>query len=120
MAPEGDGSLLMQLGGLTTVARQAPRNLTIIVWDNGIYQITARQLTASVTTVDLVAIAREAGIANSAWAADEEDFNRFGLRRARQFWSERDCSAHRWSAGSHYDRPRPGTHSNKFLEGTAP
>jgi thiamine pyrophosphate-dependent acetolactate synthase large subunit-like protein len=76
VAMEGDGSLIMQLGCLTTVARQAPRNLTMIVWDNGIYQITGGQPTASATTADLVAIARGAGIANSAWAADEEDFDR--------------------------------------------
>jgi thiamine pyrophosphate-dependent acetolactate synthase large subunit-like protein len=76
VALEGDGSLIMQLGGLTTVARQAPRNLTMIVWDNGIYQITGGQPTASATTADFVAIARGAGIVNSAWAADEEDFDR--------------------------------------------
>jgi thiamine pyrophosphate-dependent acetolactate synthase large subunit-like protein len=76
VALEGDGSLLMQLGCLTTVAAQAPRNLTIVVWDNGIYQITGGQPTASAMTADLVAIARASGIANSAWAADEEDFDR--------------------------------------------
>ena len=40
VALEGDGSLLMQLGCLATVAMRAPKNLTIVVWDNGIYQIT--------------------------------------------------------------------------------
>ena len=40
IALEGDGSLLMQLGCLATVAERAPKNLTIVVWDNGIYQIT--------------------------------------------------------------------------------
>src|SRR5262245_53926876 len=40
VALEGDGSLLMQLGCLATVAERAPKNLTIVVWDNGIYQIT--------------------------------------------------------------------------------
>jgi thiamine pyrophosphate-dependent acetolactate synthase large subunit-like protein len=76
VALEGDGSLLMQLGCLATVAMRAPKNLTIIVWDNGIYQITGSQPTASGSTADLVAIARGAGVANSAWAADEDDFNR--------------------------------------------
>jgi thiamine pyrophosphate-dependent acetolactate synthase large subunit-like protein len=76
VALEGDGSLLMQLGCLATVAERAPKNLTIVVWDNGIYQITGSQLTASATTADLVAIARGAGIANSAWAVDEADFDR--------------------------------------------
>jgi len=76
IALEGDGSLLMQLGCLATVAMQAPKNLTVVVWDNGIYQITGGQPTASATTADLVAIARGSGLANAAWADDEEDFDR--------------------------------------------
>ena len=76
VALEGDGSLLMQLGCLSTVAMRAPKNLTIVVWDNGLYQITGGQPTASASAADLVAIARGSGLANSAWAADEEDFDR--------------------------------------------
>jgi thiamine pyrophosphate-dependent acetolactate synthase large subunit-like protein len=76
VALEGDGSILMQLGCLATVAMRAPKNLTIVVWDNGIYQITGSQPTASASTADLVAIARGAGLSQSAWAADEEDFDR--------------------------------------------
>jgi thiamine pyrophosphate-dependent acetolactate synthase large subunit-like protein len=76
IALEGDGSLLMQLGCLATVAMRAPNNLTIVVWDNGIYQITGGQPTASAATADLVVVARGAGIANSAWAADDDDFER--------------------------------------------
>jgi len=80
VALEGDGSLLMQLGCLATVAAQAPKNLTMVVWDNGIYQITGAQPTASRATADIVAIARGAGIANSAWAADEDEFERLLAR----------------------------------------
>jgi thiamine pyrophosphate-dependent acetolactate synthase large subunit-like protein len=76
IALEGDGSLLMQLGCLSTVAMLAPKNLTMVVWDNGIYQITGNQPTASASTADLVAIARGSGLAKSAWAADENDFDR--------------------------------------------
>jgi thiamine pyrophosphate-dependent acetolactate synthase large subunit-like protein len=76
VALEGDGSLLMQLGCLATVAMRAPKNLTIVVWDNGIYQITGAQPTATAASADLVAVARGAGIANSAWAADEDEFER--------------------------------------------
>ena len=75
LALEGDGSLLMQLGCLSTVALRAPKNLTIVVWDNGIYQITGSQPTASAASADLVAIARGAGISQSAWAADESEFD---------------------------------------------
>ena len=76
LALEGDGSLLMQLGCLATVAVQKPKNLTMVVWDNGMYQITGGQPTASATVSDVVAVARGCGLANSAWAADEDDFDR--------------------------------------------
>ncbi|HEY2135381.1 MAG TPA: thiamine pyrophosphate-dependent enzyme [Xanthobacteraceae bacterium] len=76
LALEGDGSLLMQLGCLTTVAALAPKNLTIVVMDNGLYQITGSQPTPAAGIADFVAIARGAGIAKSAWAADEEEFDR--------------------------------------------
>ncbi|HEX3487548.1 MAG TPA: thiamine pyrophosphate-dependent enzyme [Micropepsaceae bacterium] len=75
-ALEGDGSLLMQLGSLATIANLAPRNLAIIVWDNAMYQITGGQPTATAGKCDLVEMARAAGIAQSAWAADEPDFER--------------------------------------------
>jgi thiamine pyrophosphate-dependent acetolactate synthase large subunit-like protein len=75
VALEGDGSLLMQLGCLSTIAMQAPKNLTMVVWDNGMYQITGGQPTASQTVTDLVAVARGCGLSNSAWAADEDEFD---------------------------------------------
>lgn len=75
VALEGDGSLLMQLGCLSTVAMQAPKNLTMVVWDNGMYQITGGQPTASGAVTDLVAVARGCGLANSFWAADETEFD---------------------------------------------
>jgi thiamine pyrophosphate-dependent acetolactate synthase large subunit-like protein len=75
-ALEGDGSILMQLGSLATIAALRPRNLTIIVWDNGLYQITGSQPTATAAAADVVEIARGAGIVQSDWASDEEDFER--------------------------------------------
>src|SRR6516165_5316514 len=75
-ALEGDGSLLMQLGSLSTIAMLKPKNLTLVVMDNGIYQITGAQPTPAAAVADLVAIAIGCGVTNSAWAADEEDFER--------------------------------------------
>jgi thiamine pyrophosphate-dependent acetolactate synthase large subunit-like protein len=75
IALEGDGSLLMQLGCLTTIAMLSPKNLTLIAFDNGIYQITGGQATPAQAGSDIVAIARGAGLAGSAWAADEQDFD---------------------------------------------
>ncbi|TQF42889.1 hypothetical protein UNPF46_03670 [Bradyrhizobium sp. UNPF46] len=75
-ALEGDGSLLMQLGALSTIATLKPKNLIMIVMDNGIYQITGAQPTPAASVADIVAIATGSGLANSAWAANEEDFER--------------------------------------------
>jgi thiamine pyrophosphate-dependent acetolactate synthase large subunit-like protein len=75
LALEGDGSLLMQLGCLTTIATLAPPNLTMIVMDNGLYQITGGQRTPG-QQADIVAIASGCGLHSAAWAADEEDFER--------------------------------------------
>ncbi|PWE79638.1 hypothetical protein XF30_25610 [Bradyrhizobium sp. SUTN9-2] len=75
-ALEGDGSLLMQLGAISTIAALKPKNLTMIVMDNGIYQITGAQPTPAANVADIVAIAIGSGLASSAWAADEEDFER--------------------------------------------
>ena len=75
-ALEGDGSLLMQLGCLTTIASLAPKNLTMIVMDNGMYQITGAQPTPAAAVSDIVAIAAGCGLGQSTWAADEDDFER--------------------------------------------
>jgi thiamine pyrophosphate-dependent acetolactate synthase large subunit-like protein len=74
IALEGDGSILMSLGCLTTIGMVKPRNLTIIIMDNGIYQITGKQPSATQRTADIVAIARGAGI-EGAWVRDEQHFD---------------------------------------------
>jgi thiamine pyrophosphate-dependent acetolactate synthase large subunit-like protein len=73
-ALEGDGSLLMQLGSLGTVAAAKLKNLAIIALDNGVYQITGGQPSLTSGRTDLVAIARGAGLAQSTWASDEGHF----------------------------------------------
>lgn len=73
-ALEGDGSILMQLGSLATVASRGQKNLAIVIMDNGAYQITGGQATLTAQGADVVAIARGAGLVQSAWAADEGAF----------------------------------------------
>ena len=76
-ALEGDGSLLMQLGCLSTVAGLSPRNLAILVFDNGAYQITGGQPTpAAAAATDFMAVARGCGLHGASWAADEAEFER--------------------------------------------
>jgi thiamine pyrophosphate-dependent acetolactate synthase large subunit-like protein len=81
IALEGDGSILMSLGCLTTIGKVAPRNLSIVIWDNGVYQITGKQPTATAGTTDIVAVAKGAGIANSHWVRDEDHFEQLMTRR---------------------------------------
>lgn len=81
---EGDGSLLMQLGSLGTVAAAAPANLTIVVFDNHMYHITGKQKTLTAGTVDLVAVARAAGLERSEWARDESHFESLVDRALRE------------------------------------
>lgn len=81
LALEGDGSILMSLGCLATIGKVAPRNLTIVIWDNGIYQTTGKQATATAGSTDIVAVARGAGIANSHWVRDEDHFEQLMSRR---------------------------------------
>ncbi len=72
---DGDGSLLMNLGTLTTLARYRPPNLTHIVFDNGSLLSTggfASHTTSGVT--DLAAIARGAGVPNVASVTTPMDF----------------------------------------------
>ena len=81
IALEGDGSILMSLGCLATIGKVAPRNLTIVIWDNGIHQFTGKQATATAVSTDIVAVAKGAGIANSHWVRDEDHFEQLMTRR---------------------------------------
>ncbi len=74
IALEGDGSLLMMLGCLATVGARQPKNLIMVIMDNGAYEITGGQATASSQGTDLAAVARATGIASAHWAADEAHF----------------------------------------------
>ena len=60
---EGDGSLLMNLGSLATIGWVKPKNLVVVVWDNGLYGTTGGQDTATKHGSDLDAAARALGIA---------------------------------------------------------
>lgn len=58
---DGDGSLLMSLGVLSTVARYAPDNLTIVVWKNDVYGTTGDQ-PLQATHIDFAGVAKNCGI----------------------------------------------------------
>jgi thiamine pyrophosphate-dependent acetolactate synthase large subunit-like protein len=70
---DGDGSLLMNLGVLTTVATTLPRNYAIVVWDNEVHMTTGGQPTATAFRTSLAGIARGAGIEKVFEPHDEEE-----------------------------------------------
>src|SRR5258708_35091197 len=59
---DGDGSLLMNLGTLSTLARYRPGNLLHIVFDNESLLSVGGFPTATATGTDLAAVARASGV----------------------------------------------------------
>jgi thiamine pyrophosphate-dependent acetolactate synthase large subunit-like protein len=59
---DGDGSLLMNLGSLCTIATVAPRNYALVIWDNEVHMTTGGQPTATAHRSSLAGLARGAGI----------------------------------------------------------
>ena len=82
----GDGCLLMNLGCLVTITAHAPKNFTLIIIDNGVYEVTGNQATigaaakrANGKSVDYLELARAAGFETvyefddvEAWRYEQE------------------------------------------------
>jgi sulfopyruvate decarboxylase subunit beta len=71
---DGDGSLLMNLGSLSTMARYRPRNLVHVVFDNESLLSVGGFPTATSTGTDLEGIARAAGIPQAVTVRSVEHF----------------------------------------------
>jgi sulfopyruvate decarboxylase subunit beta len=71
---DGDGSLLMNLGGLTTLARYRPRNLVHVVFDNESLLSVGGFPTATSTGSDLAAMAAAAGIPRTTTVRSLDEF----------------------------------------------
>ena len=70
---DGDGSVLMNLGGLTTLARYRPRNLVHVIFDNESLLSVGGFPTATATGSDLAEIAKGAGIPRTATVRTVDD-----------------------------------------------
>jgi len=73
---DGDGSLLMNLGSLCTIANQAPRNYALVIWDNEAHQTTGGQPTATAARSSLAAMAHGAGVDKAMEVRAEEELRR--------------------------------------------
>ena len=78
---DSDGSLLLSLGILTTVAARAPKNFGLVVFDNSCYESIGGAPTATAAGADLAMIARGCGIKDARTATDLDAF-RAGVRDA--------------------------------------
>jgi phosphonopyruvate decarboxylase len=82
---DGDGSLLMQLGSLATVAGAAPRNLVHFLFKNGVYHTSGAQGIPGGLSVDFVMMAKGAGYRLAVVIDDLGDFER---RLPELLWAE--------------------------------
>jgi len=83
IAFDGDGSLLLNLGSLATIANQHPKNLVHIVFDNECYESSRGAPTATAGGADLAAMARGAGFANVITVRTVTEFEEGFLRALR-------------------------------------
>jgi sulfopyruvate decarboxylase subunit beta len=72
---DGDGSILMNLGGLTTLARYRPSNLVHVVFDNESLLSVGGFPTATSTGSDLAGIAAAAGVPRTCTVRDLDGFS---------------------------------------------
>jgi thiamine pyrophosphate-dependent acetolactate synthase large subunit-like protein len=75
----GDGSMLMNLGSLVSITAARATNMVVLVFDNGVYEVTGAQPIPSPGVIDFVSIARGSGFASvfehsnlDAWRAEVE------------------------------------------------
>jgi sulfopyruvate decarboxylase subunit beta len=80
---DGDGALLMNACGLATLGWQSPPKLTLLLFDNGIYEASGLRPTATSAGADLIGMAKAAGVRNACWAASLEDY-RSQLKSAKE------------------------------------
>jgi sulfopyruvate decarboxylase subunit beta len=71
---DGDGSILMNLGGLTTLARYRPPNLVHVVFDNESLLSVGGFPTATSTGSDIAGIAAAAGVPRTATVRELDAF----------------------------------------------
>ena len=76
----GDGEALMGMGAFATIALQRPRNLTIVVLDNGLYGETGGQESHTSKAADLAKVAQGCGIADTRTVTTSDDVDHLAAR----------------------------------------
>jgi len=76
MVLDGDGSVLMNLGTLATIAHHAPQNYLLAILDNCCYGSTGSQPTCTHLGTDLFALAKATGIKKVSQVERAEDLKK--------------------------------------------
>lgn len=80
MVLTGDGETLMGMGAFATIALQAPRNLSIVILDNGLYGETGSQTSHTAAGTDLAGVAAACGIREIARATTLDEVEAIARR----------------------------------------
>ena len=75
IALNGDGSMLMCLGTLVTMAQYPVENFTLVIVENGTYEVTGNQPVPGHGLMDFERLARGAGLSNVQTLEDESTFD---------------------------------------------
>lgn len=75
IALNGDGSTLMGLGSLVNIAQRPAPNLTLVIVENGTYEVTGSQPVPGAGIVDYATIARGAGLKDVYTIETEAQFD---------------------------------------------
>jgi len=71
---DGDGSILMNLGSLVTIANAAPQNFHHFIFENGVYEVNGAHPIPGNDKVDFAAMAKAAGYQQVESFSDLDDF----------------------------------------------
>ena len=71
----GDGSTLMCLGTLVTLSQHPAPNYTLVITENGTYEVTGNQPVPGNSVIDYETIARGAGLTEVHTISDVDDFD---------------------------------------------
>jgi len=75
----GDGSMLMNLGSLVSIADARATNIVVVLFENGVYEVTGEEPIPAAGAVDFSAIARAAGFCSTFEFSDLASW-RAGIR----------------------------------------
>ena len=72
---DGDGAVLMNMGGLATIGRHKPKNLIVIIYDNEEWGQTAHMPSHTSTGTNLADVSKSCGIEKSFLVKTKEEFD---------------------------------------------